>query len=275
VTKANFALRGCCFIALFHFVVPSTWANAALSFDDGIGFYWEADGQTHFLYWTDDPKNATENDVITIPENARFFSYGLQAPSLPPHLVGYGMEYRSEDGELHGRYPARFLPMDGYEQPVYQISLPTHIVSGKKYKYFTLTVPATSLSFSGSGRQAYIFHYADEEYKARQQSLKQFVYDALSNDDVWYNGELSKTQIIFDAGTHEFQIRFLDFDARTGQLEAVAKGVDDNRNLRFTGQLTGFRRLVLRHDGGDIEEVGELEWDLTFDDRGVFSGSYA
>src|SRR5436853_5529189 len=102
--------------------------NYGLKFRAGIGFYLVIDGLPYPLGWTKSThEQANESDIVQIPFDAQFYSYGLDfsggtvAGPQPPHLLGFGLSYMDMGGKRQGRWPARFVPVAGYEEKVYRI----------------------------------------------------------------------------------------------------------------------------------------------------------
>lgn len=95
---------------------------------------------------------------MRIPKYAEFYTFGIdfshtfgvaggpggmQIIPLPPHLAGIGMMYLTRDGKLEGRYIVHFMPVPGYQEKVYRITIPYLFFLSQEhagYDYFALSV---------------------------------------------------------------------------------------------------------------------------------------
>lgn len=240
--------------------------NYGLKFKEGIGFYVAIDGVPYPLGWTKDTdKQATESDIVQIPFDAQFYSYGLDfSTGTAPHILGYGLSYLDMNGQRHGRWAARFVPVAGYDQKVYRIIFegPYEQLRNDKlqYHFWALEVP---------GREGFLFHFATTKFAEEQKKLRAFITQALSAKDTSYKGKLSARALIFDATVTPFHIRFTSFDEKTGNVEAEASGLNEKKKVKFTGQLVGIRQLTLKQVGGDIA------WDLQLSEERKLTGAYS
>jgi hypothetical protein len=227
-----------------------------LVFGSGIGFYWAADGITHFLSWTHNARRpANQVVILDIPPDARFFSYGLDFSNAPPpHLRGYVLTIRLADGTTRGGFPTYFHPVPGYDQPVYEIVLQAQAymtgLGFPNYEYFAFEIP------SGLESPAYLFHYATDEYLAARDRAREQLITILSNAERDFTGTLRARTLVFDADTHDFTIRFTRFNPETMELQAQARGDTESTTINFRGEMIGTQRVVLRQIDGDVV------WDL-------------
>lgn len=248
--------------------------NYLLKFDQGIGFYWAADGVTHFLVWTRDPREqAEESGILKIPAKARFYSYGLnfsQASAvgrlLPPHVLGFGISYREPSGQYRGRWPVHFVPIIGYDRSVYEI-VPANwphagLQSGDiEYDFWSIEVATPG------GDAGYLFRFATDEYEATSGEYMDVLEEALRSSDRWHHGTLVTQSQIRDPQLTEFEIRFARFDRETREMQAVLRG-GEGRPDRLEGELLNARRLVLR------DPETEAVWDFDHLGSGYLSASY-
>lgn len=111
-----------------------------LLFDKGIGFYVLSDGQLTWLaYPTTDRDKVNEETGVVSPQDFKLYAYGIDyshTPNgLPPHLNDFGVvlytgqyyidapDYISHSlRDRRGPYPVHFVPIAGYDQPVYEIT---------------------------------------------------------------------------------------------------------------------------------------------------------
>jgi len=143
------------------------------TFDKGVGFYWASAGKTNFLSWPAQrriSKNLVREWIrafkagkfVDIPKDVKFYSYGLDiGVGQPPHLLGFGFFYVDLNNKKHGTWAARFLPVHGYKEKVYEIVLDgphDKLKSGEmKYKFLAFKIPRRL------GREtAFLFRYKDK-----------------------------------------------------------------------------------------------------------------
>jgi hypothetical protein len=138
--------------------------NYGLKFDAGIGFYVTINGIPNPLTWTKKTTSlANESDIIKIPPDAQFYSYGLDfstggmAGPQPPQFLGYGLSYMETNGTFQGMWAARFVPVAGYDQKVYRILFdgPYDDLKSDKlqYNFWAFDVPGSS--------QGFLFHFVN------------------------------------------------------------------------------------------------------------------
>lgn len=249
-----------------------------LRFESGIGYYWSAEGVTHFLYWTKNPgRRIDESSILAVPPGVRFFSYGLdmsraQASMLgtsiqgPPHMIGYGFHYRTASGqrvpEGSASWAVRFVPVKGYDEKVYEI-IPDgpiyQLASGEiDHQYFALDFPQD---------QAYIFRFITAGAEERRKEREEVLFGALSDSAKRYPGSLSSQTLAFTAQEHKFEIQFSKFESDTGAVEAIV--TSGNEKLELEGYLVSLSRLVLK------ESKTGVEWDLISTYDYTFTGTYS
>lgn len=114
--------------------------DTKFTFNKGIGFYALSGGQ---LVWLDYPlfeHDRLKEDALPVSKgDFRLFSYGIDyarnPAGLPPHLTDFAVVFHdtpynidSPDflarnvEERRGPYAVHFLPIMGYDQPVYEIT---------------------------------------------------------------------------------------------------------------------------------------------------------
>ena len=239
--------------------VAETHGDHRLKFDKGIGFYWAADGVTHFLNWTENPTGRpNEWSIINVPVHARFFFYGLDFSQtsymghpLPPHVLGFGFSFRDPaTGKYRGRWPIHLIPIKGYDEPVYEarLSLPG-LVTYHKAEQWALEIGHPH------GQIAHIFRFATEEYEKQQEALREFMLGVLSDSSKWYEGSLTIRNLIFDPQEIPVQVRFTSFDRESRRVTAELKGLEEDVTS-LTGEWPNPRRLVLRNPQAGVD------WDL-------------
>jgi hypothetical protein len=239
-------------------------ANYGLKFDAGIGFYVVSDGIPYALTWAKNIKGQiNESDISEISTNAQFYSYGLDfsvgamAGPQPPHLLGYGLSYMDTNGNFHGMWAARFVPVSGYDQKVYRIVFEGPYDDLKndtfQYHFWAFNVPGDN--------QGYPFHFKTSKSVEEQKELQDFISKVLSNKDKVYNGTVTVSldpQTILQVSP--FQIQFSSYDEKTGIVNAKVSyqfGKTD-----YTGQLLGTQQLTLKQVPGDNSI--DSTWNLQF-----------
>ena len=249
--------------------------NYGLKFNEGIGFYVTIDGIPNALQWAKDTqKQADESDIIKIPYDVQFYSYGLDfsvggglAGPQPPNLLGYGFSYMDTNGQLKGIWPARFVPVAGYEQKVYRIIFggPYDELRNDKtqYRFWAFDVPSVTTTHSG-----FLFQFATAKFAEEQKEVRAFLLKTLSNKDRAYTGKLTAQTLVFPTAT-PFQIHFTSYHEKTGQVDAEVSGFNEKEKMKFTGQLVGIRTLALKQADGD------LVWDLQLFELKKLVGSYS
>jgi hypothetical protein len=100
-----------------------------IKFDQGIGYYYYAGGKLEVL-----PKPTRQQDwgspfcTLMLPQDVRFFTYGLDfsrglagEPGAPCQF-GFDFTYSLPGGRMvDASWPARFVPVAGYDEKVYEI----------------------------------------------------------------------------------------------------------------------------------------------------------
>lgn len=249
-----------------------------LTFDDGIGFYWAADGIAHYLYWPTAPTSrAPDSSIIDVPTYARFFSYGLDFSGAngsltrsftvaPPHLTGYSFHYRTVDGTRKpsgtSAWPVRFLPVNGYTEKVYEIIFDGPIERMRngdlQHRYFALELPSD---------QAYLLRFDSAAYDEEREEQMARLSKALSNSDRLFLGEITVQTMLFNPDVQEFKVRFLRFDRESGEI--VAEVLRDSRTTRMEGAVLNPYRIELRDD------ESEVRWELQYAGNGVYVAQYS
>jgi hypothetical protein len=229
-----------------------------------IGFYVTIDGVPNALQWTKNTTSqAIESDIIQIPPDAQFYSYGLDfsvggmTGPQPPNLLGYGLSYMDTNGSLQGAWAARFVPVAGYDQKVYRIVFegPYDDLRNDKvqYRFWAFDVPGNN--------QGFLFHFNTVKFAEEQKEQHDFISKTLSNKDKIYNGKLTVSMPGATLQVIPFQIQFTSYDEKTGKVDAEVSGLNGNEKVKFTGQLVNIRELTLKKVEGDnsLDSVWNLQ----------------
>ncbi len=171
-------------LGIFFSSNPSQAQERSLKFDGGIGYYLAIDGKLNYIYWpTPKISWAETNSIWRIPTNAQFYVFGLDfsgPPSggtsflgksvsgaghpAPPHWRGYTFTYADGDGNLQSPWPARFIPLSGYKEKVYEIVFDgpqKELKSGELYHRYCVF----QLGNSTDAGEAFVFSYTQPEKK--------------------------------------------------------------------------------------------------------------
>lgn len=249
-----------------------------LSFNDGIGFYWAADGIAHYLYWPKAPTSRVpDSSIVAVPTHARFFSYGLDFSGAngslagsfavgPPHLAGYNFHYRTVDGtRIPGKtsfWPVRFLPVNGYTEKVYEIVLDGPIERLRngdlQHRYFAFELPSD---------KAYLFRFDSASYNKEREEQMERLSKTLADSERLFPGEILVQTMLFNPDAQEFNVRFSRFDRESGQI--VAEILRDSRSTKMEGAVLNPYRIELRDDEADVT------WDLHYAGNGVYEAQYS
>jgi hypothetical protein len=212
-----------------------------VTFGNGIGYYVFYDGAAYALGWTTRiAEKFDDKQVKLIPKHAEFYAFGLDfsggtggmAPvPLPPHLAGIGMMYLKKNGELDGM--VRFIPVPGYQEKVYRLTMPTYLIDQSNYDYFALRV---------SGNDGYLFRFTDDGPKVKE------LADALTGKlaaGAALEGELALGGFGVRHRSVKVVLKIDGFEANAGTFDATLKLAARDRQIPFKGQRLSEREIVL------------------------------
>jgi len=271
-------------------------------FDYGIGFYYYSEGIATPLFFPNliipkgspgsKPENQiSEKDIKLIPPDNRIFSYGLDFSQsglggvvTPPHVAGYQWGYMDNEGKLQGNWAVFFVPIGGYDQPVYEIGFagPIRDLIEEKVEYdfiaFYVPHPHAGNLLMGGGPTAYVAHYATSKFKKEREEREVFLHQALSKNDLIYRSELIFHPAFSEDIVHHCEVTFSSFDEKTGVFTARIASVDpipsgynpksiNDRTGVFKGEIIDSRQLIL------YQEKSGIRWNLVLNDQKTLEGT--